>query len=143
MYINYNANPKMLNVGDCVIRAISTALNMDWYKVHDDLCLLSRNMTDMPSSNRVWKEYLRSLGLREQLIDNECPNCLTVDRFSRMNNKGTYILSTCEYTKANDIVVTGTHLVTVIDGNYYDTWDSGADIPVSFFFVPEIKKLHN
>lgn len=137
MFIHYNDNPLGLEVGDCVIRAISTALGYNWFMVHDELCFLSRKMADMPSSNRVWKEYLRSLGLREQLVDNECPNCLTVDRFSKMNNKGTYIVSTCEFTKANDIVVSGTHLVAIIDGNYYDTWDSGADIPLSFFFVPQ------
>ena len=143
MYVRYNNNPLELNVGDCVIRAITLALNFNWFMVHDELSFLSRKMADMPSSNRVWKEYLRSLGLREQMIENTCPNCLTVDRFANMNNKGTYILSTCEYTKANDIVVAGTHLVTIIDGDYYDTWDSGADIPLSFFFVPEDKKLHN
>ena len=142
MYVKYNNNPLGNNTGDCVIRAITLALNFNWFMVHDELSFLSRKMADMPSSNRVWKEYLRSLGLHEQMIENTCPNCLTVDRFSSMNNEGTYILSTCEYTKANDIVVTGTHLVTVIDGNYYDTWDSGADIPLSFFFVPENKKLH-
>ena len=142
MFIRYNCNPLELEVGDCVIRAISTALNFNWFMVHDELSHLSRKMADMPSSNRVWKEYLRSLGLVESVVDTECPNCITVDKFARRNNEGTYIVSTCEFTKTNDIVVTGTHLVAVKDGDYYDTWDSGADIPLTFFFVPENVKLH-
>ena len=133
-YINLNLNPDEADRGDCVIRAITLALNYNWYMVHDELCFLSRKMADMPSSNRVWKEYLRQKGFVEKGIQNTCPDCMTVERFAYHHPKGTYILSTCEYSRANEkIIVTGTHVVTVIDGNYYDTWDSGADVPLSYF----------
>ena len=136
MWIHYNDNPFGLDVGDCVIRAISLALNYNWFMVHDELCFLSRKMADMPSSNRVWKQYLANKGCKEQMVQNSCPNCVTVERFTRTHPKGRYVLSTCEYTKANnDIVVTGTHVVAAIDGDYYDTWDSGGDVPLSFFYV--------
>ena len=135
MYIHYNDNPAKLHVGDCVIRAISLALNYNWFMVHDELSFLSRKMLDMPSSNRVWKTYLKEKGLIETYIENKCPNCFTVEEFCILHPVGTYILSTCEYTKAKGILVTGTHVVTVIDGNYYDSWDSGDDIPLSFFVV--------
>ena len=136
MYIHYNDNPFNLDTGDCVIRAISTALNYNWFMVHDELSFLSRKMADMPSSNRVWKQYLYDKGLQEFQAQNTCPNCLTVERFCRTHPKGRYILSTAEYTKARDnLIVTGTHVVAVIDGDYYDTWDSGADVPLSYFVV--------
>lgn len=135
MYIKYNHNPAGIQVGDCVIRAIATALDFDWYLVHDELCNLSRDMTDMPSSNRVWKEYLRSYGFRETMIDTDCPNCLTVKDFCEQHPVGRYILSTCEYTAANKIVVSGTHVVAVIYGDWLDIWDSGADIPLSYFYI--------
>ncbi len=136
MWIHYNDNPFDLDVGDCVIRAISLALNYNWFMVHDELCFLSRKMADMPSSNRVWKQYLANKGCKEQMVQNTCPNCVTVERFARTHSKGRYVLSTCEYTKANEnIVVTGTHAVAVIDGNYYDTWDSGGDVPLCYFYV--------
>lgn len=134
-YIHYNDNPFGLDVGDCVIRAISLALNYNWFMVHDELCFLSRKMADMPSSNRVWKAYLKEKGISERMIDTQCPNCLTVEEFCDSHNRGRYILSTCEYKKANNIVVTGTHVIAVIDGDYYDTWDSGGDIPLSYFYV--------
>lgn len=136
MYIRLNENPYGLDNGDCVIRAITTALNYNWFMVHDELSFLSRKMADMPSSNRVWKTYLENLGYKEQLAQNTCPNCLTVDKFCRSHPKGRYILSTCEFTKArDDIYVTGTHVVAVIDGDWYDAWDSGMDVPLSFFYI--------
>ena len=135
MFIRYNLNPSGLDVGDCVIRAIGTALSYNWFMVHDELSFLARKMFDMPSSNRVWKTYLKKMGLRETYIDNTCPDCFTVEKFCSLHPKGRYILSTCELSVANNIVVTGSHVVAVIDGDWYDTWDSGSDIPLSFFYV--------
>ena len=34
MFIEYNANPRGINTGDCVIRAISKARDTDWEKVY-------------------------------------------------------------------------------------------------------------
>ena len=136
MYIHYNDNPYGLDVGDCVIRALSVALSYNWFMVHDELSFLSRKMADMPSSNRVWKQYLKDKGYVEYEAINTCPNCLTVEKFCRMHPKGRYILSTAEYTKAKDnLIVTGSHVIAVIDGDYYDTWDSGGDVPLSYFIV--------
>jgi hypothetical protein len=136
MFIRLNENPFDLDTGDCVIRALTTGLNYNWFMVHDELCFLSRKMGDMPSSNRVWKQYLYEKGYSEFIAQNSCPNCLTVEKFCKTHPKGRYILSTCEYTKAKDnLIVTGTHVVAVIDGNYYDTWDSGADVPLSYFYI--------
>ena len=35
------------------------------------------------------------------------------------------------------LLATGTHVVTVIDGDYYDTWDSGDEIPIYYFTKEE------
>lgn len=138
MFIRLNLNPYGLDNGDCVVRAISLALGYNWYMVHDELSFLSRKMADMPSSNRVWKQYLIGLGFREYMAQNTCPNCLTVEKFARTHPRGRYILSTCEYVRANsEIIVTATHVVPVIDGNYYDAWDSGGDVPLSYFVIWE------
>ena len=134
-YRYLNANPNGLTVGDCVIRAISLATGIPWMYVHEELCDLSRTMYDMPSSNRVWKRYLETLGFREHQMENTCPDCFTVDKFTRLNPYGIYILSTCEISKAQNIFVTGSHVVAVMEGDYYDTWDSGLDIPLSYFII--------
>ena len=136
MYIYYNDNPGNFNVGDCVIRAISLALSYNWFMVHDELSFLSRKMLDMPSSNRVWKTYLKEKGYIEYEIENTCPRCLTVEQFAMSHPKGRYILSTCEFSKARDnLIVTGSHVLALIDGDWYDTWDSGGDVPLSYFIV--------
>ncbi len=133
-YIYHNENPFGLDVGDCVIRAITTALSYNWFMVHDELSFLSRKMADMPSSNRVWKEYLTGKGWKEVVVDNSCPNCFSVKEFCKKHPKGRFILSTCSIESANNIIVTASHVIAVIDGDYYDTWDSGADVPLSYFY---------
>lgn len=136
MFIKLNLNPFGLETGDCVIRAITLALKYNWFMVHDELSFLSRKMADMPSSNRVWKQYLKNKGYTEEMVQNDCPNCITVEKFCKMHPHGRYILSTCEYTRANsNVMVTGTHVIAVVDGDYYDTWDSGADVPLSYFYI--------
>ena len=96
-------------------------------------------MADMPNSNRVWKEYLKNAGYSEELIINTCPRCYTVKQFCTQHPNGRYLLSTTEYTLTSKIIVTGSHVVTVIDGDYYDTWDSGDDIPLSYFYRRDLR----
>lgn len=78
-------------------------------------------MCDMPSSNAVWGAYLRSNGFRVYAIPNYCPDCYTVEDFCADNPYGRYILAT------------GEHVVAVEDGDYYDTWDSGDEIPIYYW----------
>ena len=79
-------------------------------------------MLDMPSANAVWGSYLRKKGFVREIIPNTCPDCYTVEDFCRDNPKGTYILA-----------LSG-HVVAVIDGKYYDTWDSGDEIPIYYWY---------
>jgi len=77
----------------------------------------------MPSSNGVWGLYLFKLGFTPFLLPDSCPECITIREFAKQFPKGTYIIGT------------GMHAVAVIDGNYYDTWDSGSLSPSYFFEV--------
>lgn len=121
MYIYLNLNPGNRIVGDCTIRAIALAMGEDWESIHADLSMVSHYLYDMPSSNTVWSEYLLLNGFTRHVIPNTCPACYTVRQFARDYPVGTYILAT------------GSHVVTVIDGNYYDTWDSGSEVPVYYW----------
>lgn len=120
-FIYFNPNPAKKTVGDCVIRAISLAMSMTWEDVHTDLSMVSHHLYDMPSSNAVWGEYLYLNGFRRHVIPNVCPPCYTVKEFCRDYPVGTFLLAT------------GSHVVTVVDGDYYDTWDSGSEIPIYFW----------
>jgi hypothetical protein len=121
MWIRTNLNPKKQNVGDCVIRAIAMATNKSWYEVYDDLCAVGRKEADMPSSNTVWGLYLYQLGFEPFLLPNACPKCMTIRDFTKRFPQGTYIIGT------------GTHAVAIIEGDFYDSYDSGSNI-VSYFW---------
>lgn len=121
MFIRYNANPVKNIVGDCVIRAISKALNEDWETVYLEIALLGLIMYDMPSSNNVWETYLWKNGFRRFNIPNTCPDCYSVKEFCKDNPEGIFVLGT------------GSHAIAIINGNYYDTWDSGEETPIYCF----------
>ena len=124
MYIHRNPNPIKNLVGDCVIRGISILTGQSWESTYWDVVFQGGAMYDMPSSNEVWGAYLKSLGYIKKIIPNVCPDCYTIKQFCIDHPSGKYLLAT------------GTHVVAVIDGDYYDTWDSGDEIPV-YYFVKE------
>lgn len=121
MYVFLNANRDKKLVGDCVVRAISTLLGQDWNTTYLGIAVQGYVSADMPSGNSVWGDYLIYKGFEKRVIRSDCPNCLTVREFAELNGKEKYLL-----------VLDG-HVVTVIDGNYYDTWDSGDKVILYYF----------
>lgn len=121
MFKFINTNPEKNLVGDCVIRAISVMTNQDWEKTYIDLCLQGFMMHDMPSSNNVWGHYLQSKDFKRYIIPDTCPDCYTVREFCKDNPEGEFMLAT------------GTHVIAVINGDYYDTWDSGDEVPIYYW----------
>lgn len=121
MYSYFNCNPKGNRVGDCVIRAISKALNMSWEDVYIDLTIQGYIMGDLLSSNAVWNAYLKSKGFKREIISNDCPECYTINDFCEEYPKGVYVIGT------------GSHAVCVVDGTIFDTWQSGDETPIYFY----------
>lgn len=121
MFVRYNPNPDGRNVGDCTVRALCKALSMSWERVYAALCAYGLKVYDMPSSNAVWGLYLSDRGFVFERLQNECPYCYTIADFCAEHPRGTYVLGT------------GTHVVCVVDGDYYDAWDSGDKIPIYSF----------
>ena len=120
-YQNENPNPQGKNVGDCTVRAICLAKDQAWEKVYLDLCIQGYMLSDMPSSNDVWGKYLTDKGWRYRRLQDTCPFCYTVKDFCEDHDKGTFIVGT------------GTHVVCIMDGDYYDAWDSGDKVPLFYF----------
>ena len=73
----------------------------------------------------VWGAYLKKHGFVREVIPNTCPDCYTVADFCREHPKGTFILA-----------LSG-HVVAVIDGKYFDTWDSGEELPIYYWHRKE------
>lgn len=117
MWINYNPNPVSARVGDCAVRAVAKALNIDWEKAYLMLCKAGYQMGDMPSSDSVWGAVLRQEGFYRTSIPSSCPDCYTAADFCIDNPKGVYVLGF------------GGHVATVVDGQLFDSWNSENEIP--------------
>lgn len=120
-FVFYNKNPKGKQVGDCTVRAISKAMGQSWEDTYIALAMMGLILGDMPNANSVWGAYLRSKGFKRTMIPDMCPDCYSVVEFSEDHPRGTYILA-----------LSG-HVVCVIDGNYYDAWDCGKEIPLFYW----------
>lgn len=125
MWIEFNPNPRKKTVDDCSVRALSKALDISWKKAYTLLTSEAFNVCDMPHANAVWGAILRRNGFERQIVPNSCPDCYTVRELLEDTNKGKLVISVPN------------HVVTAIDGNLYDTWDSEEAIPQYFWYRKE------
>ena len=75
----------------------------------------------MPSGNNTWGAYL----YRKGYIRKFAPYGYTVKDFCREHPKGRYLL------------VLDNHVVTAVDGDYYDIWDSGNELLIYYWTKEE------
>lgn len=118
MWQMYNPNPCGRSVGDCAVRAVSKALEIDWETAYALIASAGYSMCDMPSSNSVWGAVLRQNGFYCESIN----DVITFGRFAEKHKIGVYVLGS------------GTHTATVIDGVLYDAWDSSNEIPLYVWY---------
>ena len=121
MWVYYNSNPIGRRTSDCVIRAISVLTGKTWDQVYIEIFNWGFFLKDMASVNNLWSSYLRANGFKRRELPNNCPDCYTVKDFCNDFPIGKYMLAT------------GTHVIAVIDGDYYDTWDSGFEVPIYYW----------
>ena len=121
MWKEYNPNPTGRNIEDCAIRAVAKALDTDWDTAFVKIAVNAFQMGDVMHNDAAWGSVLRQNGFMRKSIPDTCPDCYTVAEFCRDYPSGRYLLGT------------GSHVVTVIDGDYYDTWDSGDETPIYYW----------
>ena len=112
-------------MGDCAVRAVSVALDVDWETAYDLLADAGYNMADMPSADGVWGAVLRQHGFYRAAIPMTCPDCYTAEDFAKDYPKGVYVLGF------------GGHTATIRDGRLYDAWDSSKEIPQFVWYMKE------
>jgi len=122
MFMYYNPNPSGRTVGDCAIRAIAKALDIDWEDAYAKVVVNGFRMGDMPSSDSVWGSVLRMNGFYRESLPNTCPDCYTAEDFCKDHPRGTFVLGF------------GGHVATVENGRLYDSWNSLSEIPQYFWY---------
>lgn len=125
MWVEYLNNPVGRKVGDCAVRAISKALNMGWEAAYIALTINGLQIGDMPSSDAVSGALLRQHGFYRKALPDKCPDCYTVADFCDDHPHGVFVL------------YCGGHVVTAINGDYYDSWDSGSEAVQYVWYMPD------
>lgn len=113
-FIRYNANPKDLTCQDCVIRALSKALDTTWENVYDGLYEIGRSKKRMLNDPKVYEKYLKDNGFVKCTSKRDSNGKLiTIEEF--MNRS---------YTDEIYVIHTRRHLTTIYKGDVYDTWNT-------------------
>lgn len=131
-YKYYQPNKKDLKdkYGDCVIRALTKVMNKEWLEVFDEIHPISREMQVPFNCKPCYEEYLKQNGFEYTGISNKKGSKRpTVEGFALAHKKGTYYLNVAN------------HCVAVVDGKYYDTWDSGTCCLYGYWTAKEKWKL--
>lgn len=118
-FVYYQPNKKDLTdtVGDCQIRALSKALSISWLEAFDltiPICRELQTYTIFACDYGKTREAMKMLGFTYAGISvKKGQKRPTVDSFAKSHPTGTFVVKVAH------------HVVAVVDGKYYDTWDSG------------------
>ena len=111
----YNANPKGIKAGDCVIRAISMASERSWEGVYTELYDIGFRLKRMPSEKLVFEKWLEQHGW----VKGKMP---------RHNDGTRYTVR--EWVDSNPttivIISVASHLTHSDHGVLIDTWNCGS-----------------
>ena len=123
-YINYNANPKSLKTGDCVIRALSKATGKSWDEVYDELYQIGKKKKRLPNDTHVYKQFLKDNNfILSSARRNRDGKMITVEEFTKNVDSDTVY-----------VIHTRRHLTVVYNGDIYDTWNTSREKAGKFYF---------
>lgn len=119
-YVYFQPNKKDLKdrFGDCQVRALCKALDLTWVEAFDltiPICREVQTYTIFGGSCDIGKANLAKLGFVYHGVSNKRGTTRpTVDSFAKDHPTGRFICKVAH------------HVVAVVDGKYFDTWDSGS-----------------
>lgn len=144
----YNPNPQEKNTGDCSIRAYCAAFNLKWDDAYDIASKTAKAMAELPDSGRVVENLLENqfgMHVLEEKVPDK-PNNVDSDddllneldekprRRGRKKNNKEKTQKVAKMT-INEFAISHPfgiyvclihgHAVTIVDGEYWDSWDSG------------------
>lgn len=125
IFKEYNAHPRQIKTSDCVVRAISTALQQDYNKTRNELRALGKQLGSSYRTKKVYNAYLNKHGaiLLRTMSKYDKTRC-TGAWFANARPKGTYILRMAK------------HITACINGQIYDTWDCSEKMVYCAWWIP-------
>ena len=129
-----NPHPKGKLVRDCVKRAITIASEINYH----DVAIMLNRFRDISggnkfNSNENWRPFVEQVLLgRKNKGDMQHEfygRRYTVDDWARY------------WENDKSILRVSKHLVATMNGNYYDTWDSGRKGVYIAYFIPSYEKI--
>ena len=127
-FIRYNANAAGHNTGDCVKRALSLAFDMPYNEIGKELIAKMKQLRrDAWNRPAVYEHVIRAHGGGNKVTVNEP---MQLNEFAdTIGASGTWLVTTGKKTGDPN------HIVCVIDGTIYDSWDSTTQYVCSYFPV--------
>lgn len=132
-FVFENMNPKGNVVGDCVVRAVSLAMDKSWDEVYDGLCEIGKKMKRMPNDKQVYGKYLEVTGWKKMKQPRKPDN-------TKYTGK-----EWCEWMNENHIGtviahIGGHHVVCIklVNGKYkvHDIWNSTGGCIGNYWAAP-------
>jgi hypothetical protein len=124
--VNYNANSRGTSTGDCSVRAISLAFNKDYREVKQILNESAKRLRAQHyNSSKNIVEVISNVFHQGKYIDIR-EQKLTVEQFADQHPSGIYLIGCGRTPDAHKqySYSLGGHIVTIINGKVFDTWDS-------------------
>lgn len=115
----FNPNPVARDVGDCSVRAVAAALDVDWETAYALIAEAGFDMGNVISANEVFGAVLRRHGFYKMELPKDCPDCYTAEDFAWENPNGTFV------------AVFDGHVACIRDGEILDSWDSSSE-PIKY-----------
>ena len=125
-FVKYNANPKHRKTTDCVIRALSIALNNSWEATYRSLVDYSIKNYLMCTEKRAYTGYLKAKGYEMQKMPKRMDNSRYtvkefIDELARPN--AVYVINIAH------------HLTVVKDKVLLDSWDCSKKTMGNFWII--------
>lgn len=116
----YNANPRGRVTGDCVVRAICTAMKRPYEEVYEELYQFSVKYGYMLNDKKCYEKYLAAQGWRKM------PQPRKADGTKYTGKEWCEKKQRNIFTRAIRAIahIGGGHIVAVVEGKVWDTWNS-------------------
>ena len=124
----FNPNPKERNIGDCTLRSYCAAFGISWDKAFDIASKVAKENSSMI-------QYVADKVLVEEF------NCVVDEKYNKKTVKSKDRIKVNEFALCHPygtyILHVRQHQVTVINGEYWDSWDCGEKKVDTVYNVPK------